>query len=94
MRIYFRSPFFKENSLYNSNSPGVIKGQTQKLGSPYQALVRVYEKRSGVLIDQKATREDGSYEFTNLLKNTPYFLTAFDKDHKFNAVIQDNVVPK
>lgn len=94
MRIDFRSPFFKENSLYNSNHLGVVKGQTKKLGSPYQALVRVYEKKTGLLIDQKATDLSGNYFFRGLVIGTPYFLTAFDKNQEFNAVIQDNVVPK
>ena len=94
MRIDFRSPFFKENSLYNSNHLGVIKGQVKKLGSQYQAIVRIYEKRSGLLVAQKATGLNGDYSFNGLNIDMPYFLTAFDPNNQFNAVIQDNVVPK
>ena len=37
---------------------------------------------------------DGNYQFLGLSTSLKTFIVAFDQGQQFNAVIQDNVVPK
>ncbi len=73
---------------------GRIKGTTKKQGVSISCLVRVYEKSSGRLIDQQLSDQYGFYQFMNLKKSAQYLILGFDPNQNFNAVIQDNVVPK
>ncbi|MNE89280.1 hypothetical protein D3C80_1866770 [compost metagenome] len=56
--------------------------------------MRIYEKSSGRLIDQKYSNTNGDYKFINLKIGIKYTIIGFDPKSEFNAVIQDNVVPK
>jgi len=84
---------FSDQSVTNDYG-GIIKGTTQKIGSTLSCLVRVYEKSSGRLIDQEYSDINGEYKFTNLKIGIKYLIMGFDPKNEFNAVIQDNVVPK
>ncbi|MCK4100807.1 hypothetical protein [Acinetobacter radioresistens] len=57
------------------------------------ARVRLFEKLSGKLVVETLTDSLGNYSFKNLSK-TSFFLVTHDPASQFNAVIQDNVVPK
>ena len=70
-----------------------IKGQITEKDAPIPCRVRLYEKLSGRLLMEKVTDDLGNYEFDHLT-NTRYFLIAHHPELKYNAVIQDNVVPK
>lgn len=70
-----------------------IKGIAKKLGAATQCRVRLFEKQSGTLIADILTDQNGNYEFTNLAK-VRFFIVAHDPLTQYNAVIQDNVVPK
>jgi len=70
-----------------------IKGQVKELGNNIPCRVRLFEKNTGRLIEDVATDEVGNYEFLNLIK-TKFFIVVHHPESKFNAVIQDNVVPK
>lgn len=70
-----------------------IKGQVKELGNNIPCRVRLFEKSTGRLIADVATDEVGNYEFLNLMK-TRFFIVAHHPRNQFNAVIQDNVVPK
>ena len=76
-----------ENSVYS------IKGQVKELGNNIPCRVRLFEKLSGRLIADKLTDIYGNYEFDHLTK-TKFFIVAHHPASQFNAVIQDNVVPK
>lgn len=70
-----------------------IKGQVKEVGAPIPCRLRLFEKISGRLIADKLTDENGFYEFDHLTK-TKFFIVAHHPASQFNAVIQDNVVPK
>ena len=71
-----------------------IKGQVKEVGAPIPCRLRLFEKISGRLIADKLTDENGNYQFLGLNTNLKTFIVAFDRNKQFNAVIQDNVVPK
>ena len=74
---------------------GDIKGQTQKLSVRYKdALVILYNKANLQLIAVQRPDENGNYSFLGLNTNLKTFVVAFDRKPQYNAVIQDNVVPK
>lgn len=72
---------------------GIIKGTVFKQGIQIPCRVRLYEKSSGLKVSETLTDASGRYYFANLEK-IRFFLVAHDPVSQFNAVIQDNVVPK
>lgn len=70
-----------------------IKGQVKELGNNIPCRVRLFEKNTGRLIADVETDEVGNYKFLNLIK-TKFFVVAHHPASIYNAVIQDNVVPK
>lgn len=70
-----------------------IKGQVKENNIPVMCRVRLHEKLTGRIIAEVATDQNGFYEFDHLTK-TKFFIVAHHPASQFNAVIQDNVVPK
>lgn len=71
-----------------------IKGETKKIGG-------VYPKVKVILISQDSSERwmqisdnEGNYHFRGVGRKQKYHIIAFDPKGQFNAVIQDNVVPK
>ena len=81
------------DAVLTSNKGLSIKGQVKEVGAPIPCRLRLFEKISGRLIADKLTDENGFYEFDHLTK-TKFFIVAHHPASQFNAVIQDNVVPK
>lgn len=81
-----------EAILTNTKGLSVIGTVTEKK-VPIPCRVRLFEKLSGRLIAETLTDEQGNYEFDHLTA-TKFFLVAHHPASTFNAVIQDNVVPK
>lgn len=81
------------NNDLTENGGYSIKGQVKELGNNIPCRVRLFEKNTGRLIADIATDEFGNYEFLNLIK-TRFFIVAHHPLNQYNAVIQDNVVPK
>ncbi len=72
-----------------------ISGSVKKLGNQYQdATIVLYNKTNLQPIAIKKPDENGNYKFLGLNTDLKTFVVAFDKNRQFNAVIQDNVVPK
>lgn len=72
-----------------------VAGSTKKLGQQYQnATVVLYSKANLQPIAIRKPDQNGNYQFLGLNTNLKTFIVAFDKKQQFNAVIQDNVVPK
>ena len=72
-----------------------IKGSVKKLGNACQnANVVLYNKANLQLIAVTRPDENGDYYFLGLNNDLKTFVVAFDQSKKYNAVIQDNVVPK
>ena len=70
-----------------------IKGQVKELGSNIPCRVRLFERQTGRLINEVVTDNSGNYEFDHLAMGT-FFIIAHHPASQYNAVIQDNVVPK
>lgn len=70
-----------------------IIGKVAEKKVPIPCRVRLYEKLSGRLIAETLTDAQGNYEFDHLTA-VKFFLVAHHPASTFNAVIQDNVVPK
>ena len=80
-----------------STGPVIAKvmGSVKKLGQQYQnASVVLYNKANLLPIAIRRPDQNGNYQFLGLNTDLKTFIVAFDKKQQFNAVIQDNVVPK
>lgn len=72
-----------------------INGSINKQGEKYtDALVILYNKSNLLPIAVSKPDIKGRYQFLNLYADLKTFIVAFDQKQKYNAVIQDNVVPK
>lgn len=72
-----------------------IHGSIKKLGQQYQgANVVLYNKANLQPIAISRPDQNGNYGFYGLNTNLKTFVVAFDQKQQFNAVIQDNVVPR
>lgn len=79
--------------LYATDKGLSIKGQVRETGAPIPCRLRLFEKLSGRMVAEVVTDQNGFYEFDHLTK-TKFFIVAHHPTSEFNAVIQDNVVPK
>lgn len=86
------------NNLQNLSTGSVIatiKGSVKKLGQQYRdATVVLYSKANLLPIAVRKPDQNGNYQFLGLNTDLKTFIVAFDQKQQFNAVIQDNVVPK
>lgn len=72
-----------------------IQGSIKKIGQQYQnATVVLYNKTNLQPIAVRKPDQNGNYSFLGLNTDLKTFIVAFDQKRQFNAVIQDNVVPK
>lgn len=85
---------FKNNIAFKTIDAKSIKGQVQEKKVPLPCRVRLFERKSGLLIAEVATDSQGYYAFYNLNDEERFFVVAHHPKIQFNAVIQDNVVPK
>lgn len=77
------------------NTVADIKGTTKKLGSNYSdATIVLYNKSNLTPIGSTKPNENGDYQFLGLNNSVVCFIVAFDNKKQYNAVIQDQVVPK
>ena len=85
---------FKDNIAFKTSDAKSIQGQVQEKKVPLPCRVRLFERKSGLLMAEVATDSLGNYAFNNLNNEESFFIIAHHPELKFNAVIQDNVVPK
>ncbi|RLL31770.1 hypothetical protein D9K80_14620 [Acinetobacter cumulans] len=72
-----------------------IQGDVKKLKVKYaSAFIVLYNKENLQPITATRPNSEGCYAFIGLNTNLKTFIVGFDNSHQFNAVIQDNVVPK
>lgn len=77
------------------NTVARIQGSVKMAGMQYQnANVVLYNKENLQPIAFRKPDANGDYQFLGLNTDLKTFIVAFDKNQQFNAVIQDNVVPK
>ena len=85
---------FKNNIAFKTSDAKSIKGQVREENTPIPCRVRLFERKSGQLMAEVATDSQGYYAFYNLNDEERFFVVAHHPRLQFNAVIQDNVVPK
>ena len=85
---------FKNNIAFKTSDAKSIKGQVREMQVPLPCRVRLFERKSGQLMAEVATDSQGNYAFYNLNDEERFFVVAHHPELQFNAVIQDNVVPK
>ena len=85
---------FKNNIAFKTSDAKSIKGQVREENTPTPCRVRLFERKSGQLMAEVATDSQGHYAFYNLSDEERFFVVAHHPRLRFNAVIQDNVVPK
>lgn len=72
-----------------------IAGSVKKLSDTYRnATIVLYNKANLQPIAVRKPDQNGNYKFLGLNTDLKTFIVAFDQQQQFNAVIQDNVVPK
>lgn len=77
------------------NTVASIGGSTKKLGERYQnATIVLYNRANFNPVSIKRPDKNGYYEFPGLNNSIICFIVALDDTQQYNAVIQDNVVPK
>lgn len=77
------------------NTPRKISGPTQEKSAPYtNALIVIFKKSSFQPIAFCKSDSNGNYTVNSLNKDVACFICGFDGSGKYNAVIQDKVVPK
>lgn len=82
-----------QNLSGGGNTYGSIKGTVKKQGRVYRSVVYLFSPiHNQILMTQ--TNDLGEYTFKGLPKGYKYAVFARDSAQEFNAVIQDNVVPK
>lgn len=98
MKPCSRKALTSSNFLQNINTEVVvakIQGSTKKLGELYKnATIVLYNKANFQPIAVQKPGAAGDYQFLGLNTDLKTFIVAFDNNKQFNAVIQDNVVPK
>lgn len=70
-----------------------VVGKTTELGVPVSRLVRAYSRANGALLASTKSDKNGKYKLY-LPYDVSYTIISIDIHKKFNAVVQDNVVPK
>ncbi len=74
---------------------GKIGGRVKRLGESYSnTTVVLFHKDNLQPIATRVPDPRGNYSFLGLNTDLKTFIVAFDQKQQFNAVIQDNVVPK
>lgn len=98
MKLCSRKALPSASLLQNVNISSTvarIQGSTKKLGEQYNhALIVLYNRVNMQPIAARKPDINGIYKFLGLDTNLKTFIIAFDQKKKYNAVIQDSVVPK
>ena len=81
------------NYGYSNQKISVVAGRIMQLGIPVRKTVKIIPTQSGRVIKTVTTDDQGHYKVYLPLDNS-YLIYAQDENKQFNAVIQDNVVPK
>jgi|GEM_PF-1551524 len=70
-----------------------IKGKTMVLSQGLSCIVSLHDRKTRNVLRSTISNTDGSYSFTGLPLGK-FFVMALHPVPNYNAVIQDNVVPK
>lgn len=95
IRVFRKINFspYSDGATYKNERNFAIKGRVLKKGIHLPCRVRLFIKATGQLVQDVATDENGYYAFQMISLNR-YYVVAHDPDGEYNAVIQDNIIPK
>jgi hypothetical protein len=79
-------------NIYQGGS-GTIQGTVTIENIPGARQVRLFDKRSGLLIAETWSTPTGHYKFNNVDADREYFVVAHDHLRVYNAVVQDMLTP-
>lgn len=86
-----------EKILFSFPVTGISKkvtGKTMKIGRiAANQQVAFFSRVNNSLLGTTVSDENGNYEF-QITTSAPIYIVALDSQKEFNAVVQDNVVPK
>lgn len=82
-----------ETGSLSTSRRSVVVGAVSQLGYPISREVRAYSRSNGILLASTKSGNNGKYKMY-LPDDVAYTIVAIDKNKQYNAVIQDNVVPK
>ena len=93
--VIFKLPKPLITVLNTDQGSGQIKGTTKKLNVIYPGVeVCVFNRTNKQLLWTTTSKSDGSYAFRNIAVGLECFITAFDPQRNYNAVIADGVKAK
>lgn len=72
---------------------GTIQGTVTIENIPGARQVRLFDKRTGLVIGETWSSATGHYEFNNIDPTREYFVVAYDHLRVYNAVVQDMLTP-
>lgn len=81
------------NFIHEFTNGLYIKGQVLKKGINIPCRVDLYYRNTKKLAKTVTTDNQGYYQFDDIELGR-YFIVAHDPDGEYNAVIQDNIIPK
>lgn len=79
-------------NIYQGGS-GTIQGTVTIENIPGARQVRLFDKRTGLVIGETWSSATGHYEFNNIDTTREYFVVAHDHLRVYNAVVQDMLTP-
>lgn len=72
---------------------GVIQGTVTIANIPGARQVRLFDKRSGLLVAETWSSPTGQYQFSHIDASREYVVVAHDHLRVYNAVVQDMLTP-
>lgn len=94
-RAMLSGNILQEMDIGEKSTIAKIEGSVRRLGESYKAAtIILYNKSNLFPIAAARPNENGDYQFLGLNIDLKTFIIAFDHNQHYNAVIQDNVVPK
>ena len=73
---------------------GTVKRKADPQNIPLVRRVRLHDSRTGALLRQTWSQEDGSYEFRDLNPDLEFDVIAWDHEGQFRSTIANNLKPE
>ena len=73
---------------------GTVKRKADPQNIPLVRRVRLHDSRTGALLRQTWSQEDGSYEFRDLSPDLEFDVVAWDHEGQFRSTIANNLKPE
>ena len=73
---------------------GTVKRKADPQNIPLVRRVRLHDSRTGSLLRQTWSQEDGSYEFRDLNPDLEFDVIAWDHEGQFRSTIANNLKPE